>query len=284
MSGSKKKGKAPRKEKTPAKKPAVKRPLLKKAPVKKPPAKKAPVKKAPAKKAPVKKPPAKKPAVRKPAVEKTTLKKTQAKKAETAPPKKTAAPAKKPATPPKKSDFRKSFLETLQVKQAEIKETLDRLMKSRKEYNGEHTAGDFIDEVDDAQREISAYSQYSLIERKVKELRKVQLLINRISKEQEFGLCEECGNPIPKDRLLVLPDATLCVPCQRELEKLDLKRSMAAHGSATFGTRKELDWEGSAGGGEEDDNMLIEYHIGSLPAVDIDETEVENPPEEKEEK
>jgi hypothetical protein len=30
--------------------------------------------------------------------------------------------------------------------------------------------------------------------------------------------------------------------------------------------------------------MLIEYHIGSLPMVDMEETEVEGPPEEKEEK
>jgi DnaK suppressor protein len=259
MSGSKQKGKMPPKgKKTPVKKPALKKPPVTRAPVKKPAMKKA-------------------------AVQKMQLKKPQVTKTKAAPPKKAGLPSKKPAPPPKKSDFRTSFLGTLQEKQAEIKETLDRLMKSRKEYNGEHTAGDFIDEVDDAQREISAYSQYSLIERKVRELRKVDQLITRISKEEEFGLCEECGNPIPKERLLVVPDATLCVPCQRDLEKLDLKRSMAARGSAAFGARKEMDWEGS-GGGEEDDNMLIEYHIGSLPAVDIDEAEVEPPPEEKEEK
>ncbi|MEW6664027.1 MAG: TraR/DksA family transcriptional regulator [Thermodesulfobacteriota bacterium] len=264
MSGGNKKGKTPSKGKTPVKKkPAVKKMPVKIAPVKKPAVTKSTIKKA--------------------AAEKTQLKKSQAKKPQVVPPRKAGPPAKKPASPPKRSDFRASFLETLQQKQAEIKETLDRLMKSRKEYNGEHTAGDFIDEVDDAQREISAYSQYSLIERKIRELRRVQLLITRISKEEEFGLCEECGNPIPKERLMVMPDATLCVPCQRELEKLDLKRSMAARGSANFGTRKDMDWEGS-GAGEEEDSMLIEYHIGSLPAVDIDEAEVESPSEEKEEK
>lgn len=278
MSGSKKKGKAAHKEKIPAKKT-----VIKKSAVKKPVTQKKADKKAQVKKTPVKKAGEKKPAIKKPPVEKTKLKKTQGKKATTMPSRKTPARAGKPSTSPKKTGFRTSFLETLQEKQAEIRETLDRLMKSRKEYNGEHTAGDFIDEVDDAQREISAYSQYSLIERKIRELRKVQLLITRISSEEEFGLCEECGNPIPKDRLLVMPDATLCVPCQREMERLDQKRSMAARGIANFGTRKDMDWEGSAGG-EEDDNMLIEYHIGSLPSVDIEEAEVENPPEEKEEK
>jgi len=84
---------------------------------------------------------------------------------------------------------------------------------SRREYDGELTAGDFIDEIDDAQREISAYSLYSLIERKHRELRRIEYLISRILKEEEFGLCEECGAQIPKERLLIVPEATLCVAC-----------------------------------------------------------------------
>jgi RNA polymerase-binding transcription factor DksA len=151
------------------------------------------------------------------------------------------------------------------------------------EYGAQHTAGDFIDEVDDAQREISAYSQYSLIERKIRELRKVEHLIQRVHKDEDYGLCEECGNPIPAERLLIMPEAGLCVPCQREFEKLDQKRSMAVRGSSTFGPRKDMEWEGS-GPAEEDENMLIEYHIGSLPLADMEETEVEGPSEEKEEK
>lgn len=217
-------------------------------------------------------------------------KKTMTKTTRTKPPKKaqaqaqTAKSTQKPKSQPKsKTSLRSAFLESLQGRRQEIKETLDRLKNSRMEYGAQHTAGDFIDEVDDAQREISAYSQYSLIERKARELRKVEQLIQRLGKDEEYGLCEECGNQIPPERLLIMPEAGLCVPCQRELEKLDQKRSMAIRGSSTFGARKEIDWEGG-GPGEEDENMLIEYHIGSLPMVDIEETEMEGPPEEKEEK
>ncbi len=32
----------------------------------------------------------------------------------------------------------------------------------------------------------------------------------------EEKLCEECGNPIPAERLEVLPDTTTCVGCSRE--------------------------------------------------------------------
>jgi DnaK suppressor protein len=202
---------------------------------------------------------------------------------------KKAAP--KPARIPKErrakqEDFLKTFMDSLVEKREELVATLERLMKSRKEYDGQLTAGDFIDEVDDAQREISAYGHYSLIERKNKELQKVEYLIERIKKEEEgFGICEECGQPIPKERLMIVPEATLCVNCQRELEKIDQRKAMAASGSSGLGspTRREVTWEAPESP-EEEDNLTIEYHIGTLPNVEIEETEGESPAEEKEEK
>ena len=34
-----------------------------------------------------------------------------------------------------------------------------------------------------------------------------------------YGVCENCGNPIGKNRLLVFPRATLCVPCKSRQER-----------------------------------------------------------------
>ena len=34
-----------------------------------------------------------------------------------------------------------------------------------------------------------------------------------------YGVCEGCGNPIGKNRLLVFPRATLCVPCKSKQER-----------------------------------------------------------------
>jgi DnaK suppressor protein len=186
----------------------------------------------------------------------------------------------------KQEDFRKTFMDSLVEKRDELLATLARLMNSRKEYDGQLTAGDFIDEVDDAQREISAYGHYSLIERKNRELQKVEYLIERIKKEEEgFGICEECGQPIPKERLMVVPEATLCVNCQRELEKVDQRRAMASSVSSGLGspTRREVSFE-TTESPEEEDNLTIEYHIGTLPNVDIEEPEPESPSEEKEDK
>lgn len=118
-----------------------------------------------------------------------------------------------------KEDFRSAFMETLMAKKNMLEESLAQLLESQREYEGVLTAGDYIDDLDDAQREVSTQSHYQLIERRVEELRKVEHLIGRISEEEEFGLCEECGKPIPEERLLIVPEATLCVPCQQELER-----------------------------------------------------------------
>lgn len=213
------------------------------------------------------------------------------------PPKK-RPPAQKPKAAPKKEkvgtpkkvkkadrakdDFRSTFLSSLQAKSEEVKETLERLMSSRKEYNGQLTAGDFIDEVDDAQREISASSHYGLIERKNRELRKIEYLISGILKEEEFGVCDECGARIPKERLMVVPEATLCIACQREMEKEDYRKSMASKLSSGFGARREISWGTSDS--RDDDNLMVEYHIGTVPTVDIDEIATDDQaPQEKEE-
>jgi len=195
----------------------------------------------------------------------------------------TKARKTKKITAKKEEDFRAAFLQSLQEKRQELKETIDRLVSSRKEYNGQLTAGDFIDEVDDAQREISAYSHYSLIERKNKELRKVELLIKRIQNEEEFGICEECGARIPKERLLIVPEATLCVSCQRELEKFDSNRLRASKQSAPFAHQKTIEWE-SVDSREDDDSLRIKYQIDSLPDAELDEAEPDELADEKTDK
>jgi RNA polymerase-binding protein DksA len=45
-------------------------------------------------------------------------------------------------------------------------------------------------------------------------LGKVEHALERIS-ARKYGVCESCGNPIPVERLDVLPYVTLCVECAR---------------------------------------------------------------------
>ncbi|MCU0507655.1 MAG: TraR/DksA C4-type zinc finger protein [Anaerolineae bacterium] len=50
-------------------------------------------------------------------------------------------------------------------------------------------------------------------------LARVQAAIRSIDKGR-YGTCERCGKEIPTERLEVRPDATLCLTCQVEVEKL----------------------------------------------------------------
>ena len=142
----------------------------------------------------------------------------------------------------KSQDFRTRSLENLTAKRQEVEEALRRLTESQKAYEELRSAHDFREDVDLAEREISALTHYSLLERKNKELKKIETLIRRIAEDEEFGLCEECGKRIPDERLLIVPEATRCVPCQREMEKWDSRVALAEMAHSSSGRKKEPGW------------------------------------------
>lgn len=57
----------------------------------------------------------------------------------------------------------------------------------------------------------------SLIESEQVTLAEVDEALKRIA-ENTFGLCEECGEPVPKERLKAIPYTRYCVACARKLE------------------------------------------------------------------
>lgn len=117
-------------------------------------------------------------------------------------------------------DKSNKILERLNEKKRHFEEALQRLMEGQREYNDHLCDDNITDESDRAQRETSAQSSYGLIERKAREVKMVEQLIRKISEEEKCCECEECGEPIPLERLLIVPEARLCVSCQRELERI----------------------------------------------------------------
>lgn len=59
----------------------------------------------------------------------------------------------------------------------------------------------------------------SLIAALESELASVETAL-RAMQRGSYGICERCGEPIPPERLEVRPEATLCVKCQAEVERL----------------------------------------------------------------
>ncbi len=57
-----------------------------------------------------------------------------------------------------------------------------------------------------------------LAELDARELHQIERALQRL-KQGTYGICEGCGCKIPVGRLNALPYTTLCIACQREMEK-----------------------------------------------------------------
>ncbi len=87
------------------------------------------------------------------------------------------------------------------------------------------------DEVDQASTEYDQSFEYRMRDREKFLLRKIEKALLRID-EGEYDMCESCGNPIGKKRLLARPETTYCIVCKEEQERQEKmfqkKRQMRA--------------------------------------------------------
>ena len=216
--------------KSSAAEPAAKKPAAKKTPAKttatKAVAKKSPAKKAAAKKATVAKAPAKKPVAKAPA--KSAAKKAPAKKTPT---------KKAPVTTAKKST--QSTARRLTVKADEKPWTAKELGEVRDELNAERDrlrselnmaehelhdlmrdAGDGAgnDQADVGSTTFERDHEMSLANNAREMLAQTERALARID-DATYGVCESCGQPIGKMRLMAFPRATLCLSCKQREER-----------------------------------------------------------------
>jgi DnaK suppressor protein len=179
-----------------------------------------------------------------------------------------------------KENFQSRFMRSLIARKDEVERALTALIESQKEHKESFSADDFIEYFDQTERDISANRHYTLLSRKSRELQKIEFLIKRAFTDKDFGRCEECGGKIPEERLLVVPETTLCVACQRELEKMDSRRSLSERSYASVGGKKSLQWEdeedsGSKGG------FIIETDADDGSVDGLEEIDLEDALKEK---
>jgi DnaK suppressor protein len=53
-----------------------------------------------------------------------------------------------------------------------------------------------------------------------RKLRLIDAALRRLDRG-EFGICDECGSPVPEKRLDAIPWAACCVPSQDQLDSRD---------------------------------------------------------------
>lgn len=73
------------------------------------------------------------------------------------------------------------------------------------------------DEIDLATGEISRELDAKISMRQHRQLKEIEDALERI-RHGEYGFCEECGEPIPEQRLRLFPSAPMCVRCQEEMD------------------------------------------------------------------
>jgi DnaK suppressor protein len=188
---------------------------------------------------------------------------------------KTEGKAMKKITPWKNKDFSSRFLSELMTKKEEIEKAFSNLMERQKEYQNLQSSDDFIEEGDHAEREISLQKHYSILERKTRELQNIDILIRKVLSDQQFGICEECGKHIPVERLLIVPDAIRCVPCQRDSEKFVPKGSTSQKSHHPSKRRKDIYWEVTSDFDDED-LCIIETDMDYITFVDLEDTDLDD--------
>lgn len=94
---------------------------------------------------------------------------------------------------------------------AEIKEKL----KSQSEDSIKGDVGDIYDLAsDERDRELDIL----ISDRDREKIAEIDEALEKI-KDGTYGICEECGTRIPKQRLMIMPFARLCVNCKSQMEK-----------------------------------------------------------------
>jgi DnaK suppressor protein len=169
------------------------------------------------------------------------------------------------------------FYQNLLLKKQEVEEIIGGLLENQKEDINNTSLDSYIEDFDRADREISAQTFYKLLDRKNKELEKINILLNRIQTDQDFGTCEECGMRIPEERLLIMPDASLCVPCQKDLEKFEYRKNLAKNTYTPAQLKREFQLENNEDyDDEDDDGIVIKPDVDHVSFLDMEEIELDD--------
>ncbi len=77
---------------------------------------------------------------------------------------------------------------------------------------GHHLAD--LEDIDDVQDNDAVFEVVNNASATLEQIERALAMIE----EGTYGICEECGEPIPLERLKALPFATQCVKCKRKAE------------------------------------------------------------------
>ena len=127
---------------------------------------------------------------------------------------KAAAPVKKAEKPKSKVPFKTEITQKLQDAKNKILQEVSQKVRSESNVL-KHEIGDIYDIAsNERERELTL----SLGDRDREKLAEIEDALERL-KDNSYGTCEECGEPVAEDRLRALPSTRVCVECMSKMEK-----------------------------------------------------------------
>ncbi|MDQ3663162.1 MAG: TraR/DksA C4-type zinc finger protein [Actinomycetota bacterium] len=194
-----------------------------KAPVKKTAARKTAARKTAARKTPARKTPARKAAAKKAPAKKAPARKIAAKKASTkkSPPRRRTGRAALPVRP-RESPWTKQDIAAVRGElEDDRSRLLDEVTAAEQEIkvllrDGGDGAGN--DQADVGSKALERDAEMSLANNSREMLIQVERALARLD-DGTYGVCESCGQPIGKLRLMAFPRATLCLSCKQRQER-----------------------------------------------------------------
>ncbi len=78
-------------------------------------------------------------------------------------------------------------------------------------------AGRVHDSGDESVADLLTEMSIAIVDRHVKEMRDIDAALGRIT-DRVYGICIECNNPVPYERLQAYPTAKRCYTCQTRYE------------------------------------------------------------------
>lgn len=122
-----------------------------------------------------------------------------------------------PLTREQRQEFKQILNERFRALRGEIR---DALLRSDSEHYAD-IAGQVTDMEDAALADLIVDLDLAEIDRDVEELRDIGAALMRIA-DNRYGICADCDEAIPVERLRAYPTAKRCLDCQRRHERTHL--------------------------------------------------------------
>ena len=116
--------------------------------------------------------------------------------------------------------------DALELRERELHEGAQRLRESLASPAAE-AGREVRDSVEDGDARMATSLDLTQLQRDEAELRGVLGARQRM-RDGTYGICQECGDPIPYERLRVRPEATLCIADEEASEKASLVHGQTA--------------------------------------------------------